>query len=1643
MNKSVVYVLLGVLSFILAGLVGFNLGEGASPVIQKTLSTAPVHVSSSIETSAADKDENDTEEAYRQTQGPDALEFETWRIEENAEKPTACFVFAENFDSASRLKLADYYETQPETALTLSIANRELCLSGFDYNTDVDVTWKEGLTAANGQSLARNFTRNISFGDKPAFVGFAGSGVILPRINAQGLAIETINVDELSVEIARVSDRMIARRSVDDGKQTLEGDYSWEYEDAATNVRSIVWSGTLPIKAERNARVTTVLPLNDLVGTLKPGAYIVTAERVHDEQERRPARAWRWIISTDIALSSYRSAEALHVGVRSIDTARLLPSTKLVLVAANNEILAEQLSDENGRALFDDAVMRGKGPLRPKMVMAYGYEGDYAALDLSRSPIDVSGFNVAGRGVSGPVDVFSYTERGVYRPGETVHFTALLRSPEGDAIEDRAITLEVRRPNGLVMAETRMAARDIAATSGAVQFDYLLPSSAARGMWNLIIKADGLGVINRQEFSVQDFVPQRLKVEIDAKDKLMTGEDIREVVIDAQFLYGAPGAALDGEAEARVRIDPIPFPDFNDYSFGLSEESFREKLIDLGGGTTDAQGLLPLALDLKNNPVLSSHPLRAEITAGVSEPGGRYTKNSVRLPIRTQDKYIGFKSASGQNRVSKGKAMNISLIALTRDAIRAHANLSWELIEEDWDYQWYREGSRWRYRRDVIDTVMKRGTLVVSEDQPANWRDTLSWGSYRLQVTDENGNKASYRFSVGWGTSETSDRPDQIQIGGPSEPIKAGDSFTLDVNAPYAGQAELVIANDKLRVVKSLTLAEGGSQLTLPFDPSWGDSVYALLTLYTPRDVDARPVPRRAVGISYIERDRSDRILNVSIDAKTLIRPRQNYTVSVKVDNIPRGEQAYLTLAAVDEGILRLTKYNSPDAAKTLFGKKALAVDIFDDYARLLNANLGAPAIANSGGDSLGGEGLTVVPTRTVALFSGHVEVSRGKANVSFEVPPFNGELRLMATAWSKTAVGSASQSMTVRDKVPSLIGLPRFLAPGDVAQATISLDNVDGAAGTYAASLSSTGVIESGQSFQTNLDQGERQEGILELAAGETGIDGIFLQVSGPRNYKTQTDYPIEVRSPFRPITQQKWITLEAGESFSLNSSDIPFDAVKQSVDVNLAFSTMAGMTPLPYVKALSDYPYGCTEQTVATALPLLYADKLGGIKAAPRHEIQKAINRLINRQDAQGAFGLWSEGDGQARAWVGVQTTFFLQEAIGRDYVVPPDSLKKSLRAIKEISRMPRYANVNYRFSPNFYEDTENERTSERAESAAFAHYVLARAGQGDLSAMRYHYDHHSASMKTPLAHAYLAGALDLMGDKRRAKLAFETGLKAAGYSNRRDYYQSPLRDIAGLFALAAETGQSEIKEKALPLFASNLDGDQNLNTQELGYVILAFKAFAETAKSISVTANNAQLTPVNTSHFNGEDLANTPSFTNQGEGTVYASVIYSGAPKTSPAPMASGFKLDKTIFSMSGKVIDANMLKQGERAIIRVGFNSTERNSRMAVIADLLPAGLEIETVLGPKDGEAQNRRQEDGSYPWLGKLSSFTLKEARDDRFVASRETYRTDRYTAAYIVRAVTPGRFVFPGAVVEDMYRPEDRALTETKHLTISADAAL
>ena len=1582
----------------------------------------------------------------RQAEYAKTLRYLGWETDTSGTTPKACFNFSQRLKAGSETALRDYIVTQPKIPVNVSLNGSQLCVTGFGFEKDYSLTLREGLPSAEEDvKLTAAQTVEISFGDKPGFVGFAGQGIILPRSNAQGLAIETVNVDELDIVVYRVTDRILSQLSPEEGQASMEGQYSYDY--AANGKRVKVWGDKIAVEKKRNEKVTTVLPMKDIIGELDPGAFVVTARDTANKD--RPANAYRWIMSTDMALASYRGKDGLTVSVRSIETAKLQRGVKLALIASNNDILSEQTTDASGRVKFDAPMIKGIGASSPKMVMAYGKENDYAILDLQRSPLDVSDFEVGGRYLSGEIDAYGFAERGVYRPGETAHLTVMLRDAQVHAIKDRAVTLKVQKPNKAVVFTKRF---ESAPKGGVLTWDYEVPASAPRGIWTVLMAAEGSGGLGKIEFSVEDFVPQKLRLGIDVDPVPIRAGEIRDVVLDAQFLYGAPGGALEGEAEARLELDPKPFKDYADYRFGPTSQGFRERLIDMGGGITDADGKLSLALDFKNNSVKAGYPLRVQIRGGVAEPGGRYVRDSVRMPVRTEDSYIGIKPDFLYGYASSKKPVSLDIVKLSYTGETLSGDVSWRLVEEDYDWYWYRERSKWRYRRDVRDVDVVKGDLNITAGEPFRWTQRLPRGRYRLDLEAADGTIAEYRFGVGWGSgSRGSDAPDKITMGAPERPMNPGDNFTLAINAPYAGQGDLVIANSELRLIQSITLEEGESEITLPFDESWGDGVYAMLTLYTPRDKAGQPVPRRAVGVSYVGLDRSKQSLDVTINKPEVIRPRKEHIFTVNVDNAPRGESVWVNFAAVDEGILQLTKFKSPDAPAHFFAKKALGVTLRDDYARILDPNLGQPVNVRTGGDSLGGEGLTVVPTRTVSLFEGMVIVKNGQAEIPLDIPDFNGELRLMATAWSETAIGSASEPVKVRDKVPAIVGLPRFLAPGDKALATVSLDNVEGRPGTYAAKLSSDSIIKSGGKTSFKLAVGQREQDKLDIRATDVGTDVLTLDVSGPGRYAVQSTFPIQVRAPYMDETVSTTKSLAAGETLILTKALIS-QYLPKSAEITVSASQLAGIDPARYIKSLRKYPYGCTEQTVSAAMPMLYVEDLGGFSdmadTKRRREIQKSVNSLVSRQSLDGAFGLWRTGDRYASPWLGIYATDFLQRADEQGAYVSEDVMTRAYKAAREISQMPRYSSLRYNFDYGWRRNNEKWRMAYQAQGASYAHYVLAKGGKGDLSAMRYHFDNHRKKMRSPIGYAYLGKALFLMGDKSRAVQAFEEGIAIKDYDNIYDYYQSPLRDTAGFVALGAEHLDENMLSSLVEDLRTRVGAEEYANTNQKAHVILALKALLATSSEPSVTVKGMTLKGPDkrpSADLLAADLNSRPTLKNTGDKQVWVTTTINGFPKENPEPKATAFTIAKTLYRMDGSKFEGGDIKQGERLIVKLHYTSKIQAARMVVIADMLPAGFEIETILGPKDALLQNGKK--GVYDWLGKIAEFDITEARDDRFIASKRHQRWYKYdkgeNAAYIVRAVTPGEFAMPGALIEDMYRAQDLARTAIGKITISSDNAL
>ena len=1595
--------------------------------------------------------------ARRGVPKPDGFAVWRSRIDTSQAEPQACVELTKPLDPAK--SYGDYVLVAPDLghAPAVSAKGSELCVGGVGFN-DRRLTLLKGLPSKAGETLAANADVDFVFGEKPPYVGFAGEGVILPREDSDGIGIETVNVSKLHVEVWRVVDRNLVRKSISAPDPVSEGEYAYEYgEDSPNDEGRVVWKGEVEVKsAGEGVRTTTVFPLGAVLKDMKPGGYVIKARDLSGGRDAKadtendsnpPAQARRWVMFTDMALSAYDGSEALDVVVRSLKTARVLPGVRVTLVAHNGEDLAQATADARGHVKFDHALLEGEGPTDAKMVMAYGAQGDLAVLDLDRAPVDLSKQGIggrtseadstAGRKAATLVDAYVYADRGIFRPGETAHFNALLRDREVKAVKDRKGAVVVLRPSGVEFRRYPFEG----AVQGSVSADVALPKSAPRGRWTTRVEIDGIEQpVGEMAFQVEDFAPQRLAVSAVGQDAVpLKAGEVRNVDIQARFLYGAAGAGLQTQGEARLKVDTDPFPQFKDYQWGDQVSPFEEKYLDLGQSVTDGDGHAVSALNAAEAGD-TAQPLKAVLTTSVFEPGGRPVREELDLKLRTRPLYLGVKVDAGDGGGNGDPTVALDIIAADALGHRVvAAGITYSLIAENWDYDWFQQDGRWQWRRTSRDNVVQKGVLNVAASAPARIARRLGWGDYRLELTGSGGAKTVIRFASGWGAAAKDvEAPDFVRVSSGTRSYAQGETVELTLKPPYAGEAQIAVATDRLIDFQTVSVGKNGTTVRLKTDGSWGGGAYVMVSVMQPRDPVASPKPRRALGLVYVPLDPKDRKLSVELATPTKLDSKAMIEVPITIKGLGFGGRARVTLSAVDEGILQLTKFKSPDPTAFFFGKKALTLDYRDDYGRLLDANLGAPANVNFGGDEIGGEGLTTTPIKTVALWSGVVETGPGgKALIKLPAAEFNGELRLMAVAWTDTAVGATSKPLTVREAVVADLSLPRFLAPGDKAFATLELHNLEGKAGSYVAQLTSEGGILAPFKKAFQLALGQRiAEHIAFSAPLRAGIGKVGFAVSGP-GFSTTKDYPLQTRLGWGAITRTTSTLQKSGETFT-PTADLMAGLAAGDVSLQVSYSPFRGFDPGPIAAALSRYPYGCTEQTVSTAYPLIYAGEVNPDPKLRRSSAALAttVGKLLDRQTLDGAFGLWRVGDGEADAWLGAYTTDFLIEAQRAGAPVPKAAIDRALGAMRLISRPDGWSSVAYRLEyPTGWagspEATKKATESLRSRASAYALYVLAKGGRGDLARLRWWHDVQMKSEPSPLAKAQIGAGLALMGDHARARSALKQAIGALGYRQDNDWYQSPLRDLAAIVALSYEAGEVDLARSLQGRLENAVKDPDSLNTQEQARLLQAAHYMLKAAGPLKVTATGA---------FSVAGATGAPRwavgklaaahFVNAG-GSIWRMVSVTGTPIAAPAPSTAGFQLSKRLLSFTGGPVDPAGLHQGDRVIVLVSGRSAQARSTALVVDDALPAGFEIETVLGPDDAQS-------GPFRFLGTLSSASVQESRDDRYVAAMDLPGRGAFSFAYVARAVTPGEFLLPGAQARDMYRPALGARTGAGRIAIA-----
>ncbi|MBL8555872.1 MAG: alpha-2-macroglobulin family protein [Phenylobacterium sp.] len=1588
---------------------------------------------------------------------PKPAGFAVWtsRFDVAGNEPRACIRMSQALDAAR--SYGDYVTVSPALANrpAVTVKGDELCVGGIGF-VDRTVTLLKGLPGVGGAKLARNYEVAFASSEKPPYVGFAGLGVILPREDADGVGLETVNVSRLHIEVWRVVDRNLVRKSISAPDPTGEGEYADNYgDDTPRGEGRLIWKGDVAVRGRPGERVTTVFPLGAVLKEMQPGGYVIKAKDASGPRGLKaggdddgydddpPAQARRWVMFTDMAMTAYQGSDGLDVVVRSLKSAKTLSNLRVALVASNGEDLAETRSDASGRARFDKPLLEGKAAERAKMVMVYGPQGDLAVLDLDRAPVDLSREGIGGRnendGGAGPVDAYIYADRGVYRPGETVRLNALLRDREARAVKERKGYIVVRRPSGVELIRYGFEKTPYGSAAASV----VLPRSAPRGRWRATVEIDGVEQpAGELAFAVEDFAPQRLEVTAKGDEQVpLRGDEVRAIDVAARFLYGAAGAGLQTQGEARLRVDADPFPQFKGYQWGDQRTPFEEQFLDLETTVTDGEGRAVVHLSSAAAQG-ATQPLEAAVVTSVFEPGGRPVREGTTFKVRPAAYYLGARIDQGVASGGTEPVVSAEIIAVDPyGRRRAQEGVTYTLIKEAWTYDWFQQDGRWQWRRSSRDVAVQRGTLNIPAGGSARVQRRLGWGDYRLEMEGPGGAVSVIRFASGWGEpAKDVDAPDLVRVSAGIKAYRQGDTVEITLKPPYAGEAQIAVATDRIVDFKSVPMTAAGGTVRLKSTAAWGGGAYILVSVIQPRDAVSSPKPGRALGVVYVPLDPKDRKLAVDIGTPTKQHAKARLDVPLTIKGQPVGAKVRVTVAAVDEGILRLTRFQSPDPVKWYFGKRALRVDLRDDYGRLLDPNLGAPANVNFGADEIGGEGLTTTPIRTVALWSGVIETDRlGRATIHLPAPDLNGELRLMAVAWTDDAVGGASKPLTVREPVVAELNLPRFMAPGDRALATLELHNLEGKPGDYTASVAGKGGFLANLTRLFRLPLGQRTtERVAFDAPRRAGVGAVSFRVSGP-GFTTARDLPIQSRLGWGRVTRTTTVLQQPGETYTPAAALLAGLAAGDAT-MQVSYSPFRGFDPAPIAASLSRYPYGCTEQLVSGAYPLLYGAEIDPKLRRATPALNTAVGKLLDRQSLDGAFGLWSVGDGEADPWIGAYVTDFLVEARRQGAPVSQAAMDRALFAMREISKPDGYSSLSYRMDyPGWWaatpEQSEKETRVMRRRASAYALYVLAKAGRGDLARLRWWNDVQMKDEASPLARAQVATGLALMGDRARARAAFREATAALGYKARWDWYQSPLRDLAGVIALAYEAGEPGTARALQTRLENAVKDPDALNTQEQARLLQAAHFMLAASGRPAIQASGVtQMSPAGGAPRWSVGRLIDARFLNAGKGGVWRTVTVTGAPIAAPAASASGLSVSKTMFTLRGQPVDPAAVRQGDRVIVRISGRSQQARGLPLVVDDPLPAGFEIETVLGPDDAKG-------GPFGFLGKLTSASAQEARDDRYVAAAQVEGNGAFAFAYVARAVTPGDFLLPGVEARDMYRPGVAARTAPRRTSIAPGA--
>ena len=1258
----------------------------------------------------------------------------------------------------------------------------------------------------------------------------------------------------------------------------------------------------------------------------------------------------------------------------------------------------------------------------------------------------VSRFDVGGKDIQKGLKGFIYGERGVWRPGDTLHISFMLEDREKRIPDKHPVALEIYNPRGQFY--TKMISTQ--GTNGFYTFAVPTQADDPTGLWNAYVKVGGTAF--HKSLRIETIKPNRLKITLALPTILQASSKDVYAPLTSSWLTGATASRLKAKVEMSLSKVNTQFKNYGQYLFNNPATDFTTVRADVFNGVLDAEGRAGVNIQL---PVATGAPgmLNATLTTRVFEPGGDASIYSQTVPFSPFTSYVGINLNQPKGKYIETDKDHVFDIVTVNDQGQPvnRSNLEYKIYRISWSWWWENgEESFGTYINNSSITPVASGNLQTTGGKTSfkfriNYPD---WGRYLVYVKDrESGHATGGTVYIDWpdwrGRSNKTD-PSGIKMLAFSldkDSYEIGETATAIIPAAAGGRALVSLENGST-VLQQQWLEvsdQGDTKLTFKITPEMAPNVYLHISLLQPHAQTVNDLPIRMYGIAPVFVTNRQTILQPQIKMPEVLRPETDFNVTVSEKS---GKPMTYTLAIVDDGLLDLTNFKTPDPWNEFYAREALGIRTWDMYDDVLGASGGRySSLFSTGGDaSLKPADAKANRFKPVVKFIGPFYLAKGKQQThTLKLPMYVGSVRAMVVAGQDGAYGNAEKTAFVRTPLMLLSTLPRVLSTQEEITVPVNVFAMENQVKNVTVSLEASGAgvqITGNRQQSLTFDQPGDQLAYFTLKTGsKTGKATIHLTASG-NGQQTKETIEIEVRNPNPVVTLRNSQWIEAGQEAELSYTLAGSSSANNQVQLEV--SRIPSVDISRRFDFLYNYQHHCTEQLTSKALPLLFVSQFKAVDEQEAEKIktnvQEAIRQIYARQLPNGGFVYWP-GNAVADEWITSYTGMFLTLAQEKGYAVHPNVLNKW-------KRFQRAAAQNWRMP----QEASNWQIWQSELQQAFRLYTLALAGAPEYGAMNRMKEQPGLSIQ---AKWRLAAAYALTGKMKPAgELVYNAETTVIPYSSMNLIYGSSDRDEAMILETLILMKRDRDALQQAKKVSQNLAQENWFSTQSTAFALMAMGRLAEQLSGtldFTWSWNGKQQPAVKSAKAVFEkEIATSPksgtvSVKNKGKGALSVDLITRTQLLNDTLPaIADNIRLDVKYTDMAGSPISVEDIRQGTdfmSAVTLSNISGTSDYSNLA-LTHIIPSGWEIynERMIVP---EASSSNSNEANTP-ESSADKYTYKDIRDDRVLTYFDLRRGESKTFTVRLQATYAGNFILPAIQCEAMYDAAVQARTKAGRTTVS-----